>query len=155
MTKLARTLATLVLATSALAGADAATAFAKPKKPQQVVPTGAEDAPNAPAPDPSATLTLEQATSRSSEGLTVVQNPDGSESVDLQGRFQNAMIQAPTKDGGVVTGCATNLDAKRPARRSKAKPTKYQQAVRSGARPLILPAGMGPVLPAPRALEVK
>jgi len=42
---------------------------------------------------------------KSSEGLVEVQNPDGSISMDLQGRFQNVTVARENEDGTVTTSC--------------------------------------------------
>lgn len=45
---------------------------------------------------------------RSTEGLVQVQHPDGSVSVDLQGRFQDVTVARVNKDGSVSQSCVNN-----------------------------------------------
>jgi hypothetical protein len=45
---------------------------------------------------------------KSSEGLVTVQHPDGSVSMDLQGRFQNVAVARVNKDGTVSQSCVDN-----------------------------------------------
>jgi Na+-translocating ferredoxin:NAD+ oxidoreductase RnfG subunit len=45
---------------------------------------------------------------RSSDGLVTVQHPDGSMSMDLQGRFQNVTVARVNKDGTVSQSCVNN-----------------------------------------------
>jgi hypothetical protein len=49
----------------------------------------------------------------SAEGLTVVKEPDGSLSLDHQGRFQNVTIAKMNRDGSVSTECVTNAEQAR------------------------------------------
>jgi hypothetical protein len=48
---------------------------------------------------------------KSTDGLVQVQNPDGSVSVDLQGRFQNVMLAKKNTDGSVDQACVDNSEA--------------------------------------------
>ena len=110
-----------LLSASATQAADAPEVNAT-QRPQQVLPTGAEDAAQ-PAAFARAAVSaaaseresLEQAlvesTSESDEGLTTVTLPDGSSMVDLQGRFMHVVVATPTEDGGVAIGCHTGEDA--------------------------------------------
>lgn len=50
-------------------------------------------------------LELEQALSRSTEGLVEVHRPDGSVHVNLEGRFQSASVARLNRDGTVETTC--------------------------------------------------
>lgn len=45
---------------------------------------------------------------KSSDGLVTVQHPDGSVSMDLQGRFQNVAVARVNKDGTVSQSCVDN-----------------------------------------------
>lgn len=45
---------------------------------------------------------------KSSEGLVTVQHPDGSVSMDLEGRFQNVAVARVNKDGTVTQSCVDN-----------------------------------------------
>ncbi len=47
----------------------------------------------------------------SAEGLTQVQRPDGSVSMDLEGRFQNVTVAKIEADGSVSQSCVNSLDA--------------------------------------------
>lgn len=48
---------------------------------------------------------------QSTDGLVQVQNPDGSVSVDLQGRFQNIVMAKKNDDGSVSQACVDNSKA--------------------------------------------
>jgi hypothetical protein len=89
--------------------------------PQQVLPTGEEDA-SPRAQDfaarsaQSERLTLEQQlremTSESAEGLVTIRLDDGTIGIDLQGRFQSVLIAKQTEDGRFVVSCHTGEDAR-------------------------------------------
>jgi hypothetical protein len=127
------------LASFAVAGAaHAQTAGQKPAKtqlPSQVIPTGADDAPQAAALARSAAAAqpaqleaeLVQMTSTSSQGLTRVRASDGSTRVDLEGRFMSVAVATPTSDGGVEVSCHTGKQA-------LAK-VKYAREVSAGVLP--------------------
>jgi hypothetical protein len=89
--------------------------------PQQILPTGEEDASPragefASRSAQSAELTVEQRlrqmTSESTEGLVTVRRDDGTIGIDLQGRFQSVLIATPTEDGRFVVSCHTGEDAR-------------------------------------------
>ena len=48
---------------------------------------------------------------KSTDGLVEVQHPDGSVSVDLQGRFQDVVIAKKNDDGSVSAACVDNAEA--------------------------------------------
>ena len=48
---------------------------------------------------------------KSTDGLVEVQHPDGSVSMDLQGRFQNVTLAKKNDDGSVSTACVDNPEA--------------------------------------------
>ena len=48
---------------------------------------------------------------QSSDGLVSVQNPDGSVSMDLQGRFQNVILAKKNSDGTFDQTCVDNAEA--------------------------------------------
>jgi cell division protein FtsI/penicillin-binding protein 2 len=48
---------------------------------------------------------------KSTDGLVQVQNPDGSVSTDLQGRFQNVLMARKNDDGSVSQACVDNPEA--------------------------------------------
>ena len=50
---------------------------------------------------------------RSTEGLKVVHHPNGTQSVDLQGRFQSLAVARANPDGTVSEKCVTNIDEAR------------------------------------------
>jgi hypothetical protein len=96
-------------------------AAAKVQLPQQIQ-TGAEDAAAEAAAAPavaarSAARTaptreqlekqLLEMTSESSEGLTIEKRADGTEAVNLEGRFMSVMIATPAANGGYVLECQT------------------------------------------------
>lgn len=74
------------------------------------------------------TQSLEPSLSHSAEGLTEVHNADGSVSVDLQGRFQDAVLAKVNPDGSVEQRCVeTTKQAEaflkeKPASKTQAKP---------------------------------
>lgn len=89
----------------------------------------------------SLTQSLEPALSHSSEGLTEVRNADGSVSVDLQGRFQDAVLAKVNPDGSVEQRCVSSRKeaeaflkdkaASKPQSKSTARPaTTVPQAVK-------------------------
>lgn len=106
------------LATALALLAPGAVAQEKPKtqRPQQVVPTGAEDAPAA---EPAAARAvqgqlerqLEEMTSRSDEGLRLVKHPNGTQSVDLEGRFMSVAVATPALEGGHAVSCHVGKEA--------------------------------------------
>jgi hypothetical protein len=90
--------------------------------PQQVLPTGAEDAAPAAATfaraaassatsDAALMEQLIESTSESDEGLVEETLADGTVMLDLQERFMSVMVATPTADGGTVVGCHTGDDA--------------------------------------------
>lgn len=94
--------------------------------PQQVLPTGAEDAPavqdarlavplstlgEAAQSEAELTSQLIEMTSESDDGLVVVTLPDGSKSVDLQGRFMSVAMAGKDADGNPIVVCHTGHDA--------------------------------------------
>jgi hypothetical protein len=116
----------VTFAVSGMAQAQEATARpANTQLPQQVVPTGAEDAPaQATAARRAATAApaaaadaaqlereLVRMTSESDQGLTAVKQSDGSVRVDLDGRFMSVLVSTPTSDGGHEVSCHTGKDA--------------------------------------------
>jgi hypothetical protein len=48
---------------------------------------------------------------QSTDGLAEVKHPDGSVSMDLQGRFQDVVIAKKNDDGSVSTACVDNAEA--------------------------------------------
>ena len=48
---------------------------------------------------------------QSSDGLVSVQNPDGSVSMDLQGRFQNVILAKKNSDGSLDQTCVDNAES--------------------------------------------
>ena len=64
----------------------------------------------APAADKAADADLQRMLRRDSEGLVEIIHPDGSASIDLQGRFMNASLARLGADGEVETICTTDHD---------------------------------------------
>jgi hypothetical protein len=93
--------AALALASGAATPADAAKREKK-QKPRQVHPTGEEDAKVPSVAELQAEVALGQMTSRSDEGLTVVQHENGMASMDLEGRFMSVMV---AKEGATGAQC--------------------------------------------------
>lgn len=101
------------LTMAALFGLSAVAAAQKPgkQKPRQVPQTGVETtAPATPA-EALGEAQLEQMTSRSSAGLVERFHPDGTVSMDLQGRFMSVMVAGRTADGGEAVACQTGQAA--------------------------------------------
>ena len=48
---------------------------------------------------------------KSTDGLVQTQHPDGTVSIDLQGRFQNVMLAKKNDDGSVSQACVDNAEA--------------------------------------------
>jgi hypothetical protein len=126
-----------------LGGSALAQDKAKVQLPQQVLPTGEEDA-AAPAAAARSTLSatsaatdkqrLEQQlldmTKESTEGLKVVRRADGSRAMDLQGQFMSVAIATPAKNGGYVLSCQTGESAVEHA--------KHAHDVETGKAPKVL-----------------
>ena len=53
---------------------------------------------------------LKNLVSQSTEGLVQVRRANGMVSMDLQGRFQSALLARKEADGSIVQGCVDNLD---------------------------------------------
>lgn len=53
---------------------------------------------------------LKNLVSQSTEGLVQIRRANGTVSVDLQGRFQSALVARKEADGSIVHGCVDNLD---------------------------------------------
>src|SRR4051812_44798882 len=54
---------------------------------------------------------LRQEINQSTDGLVQVKEPDGSVSMDLQGRFQNVTVARVNDDGTISEGCVDNAQA--------------------------------------------
>jgi hypothetical protein len=141
--RVSRTLLALGVGLALMSGAALAQdKAANVQLPQQVLPTGAEDAVAAPAPaarslarsaTPSQEELIQQLvkmTSESDEGLTVEQRANGVEAINLKGQFMSVAIATPAANGGYVLGCATGEDAVAHA--------KHAQAVEAGKEPKVL-----------------
>lgn len=51
---------------------------------------------------------IKEVLNQSTEGLKPVKHADGSETIDLQGRFQNVAVAKKTADGAVTQSCVDN-----------------------------------------------
>lgn len=131
----------LVLAVAATAVATAEPQKPKRGRPHHVVPTGADDAPGAPAPDAAAEAELEAMTSRSAVGLTSTPLVGGGVMLDLDGRFMNVALAT---EGG--TTCHTGATA---VAKSKAARKRTKGKAKSKAR-----GRRAPVIPTVGGLEV-
>lgn len=127
----------LVVVVLLVAGGPAIADNTKPKRgrPHQVPPTGADDAPGV-TPDAAAEAELEQMTNRSSVGLTVVTRADGTQVVDLEGRFMSVAVSTPS-GASCHTGAAVKTAVKK-ARKAKGK-TKAKSAARPAPAPALVP----------------
>jgi len=129
MTHIGRTLiAALVLAfaTVAMTGAEAAPGKEK-RRHQQVMPTGAEDAPAkaakslaAPAADPGEAL-VEHSTRKDTVGLYEEVLPDGSISVNLDDRFHSVARLVQNDDGTTQVVCGDQPQAPKKTKGKVAK----------------------------------
>lgn len=54
---------------------------------------------------------LKELVNQSADGLTSVRHPDGTVSMDLQGRFQNVAVARKADDGAVSQACLDNLES--------------------------------------------
>ena len=54
---------------------------------------------------------LKKMLNKSADGLTQVQNEDGSTSMDLNGRFRNVVVASETEDGKLSMSCVDNPKA--------------------------------------------
>lgn len=54
-------------------------------------------------------MALKKYLNRSSQGLTVRTHPNGAQSVDLQGRFQNVSLAKVDSDGSASEKCVTSM----------------------------------------------
>lgn len=118
------------------------------QRPSQFVPTGAEDAVRVGEDDGS--RKVDSITSEATEGLTVVKRADGTQMVDLQGRFQHVLKANHTHDVACdVDGTLVGADGK-PV---KAWIPKRGRGVRLDVKPLKAPLPVA-TKQAP-ALEVK
>jgi hypothetical protein len=86
----------------------AAIAFAQEgqrRRPEQVAPTGAEDAAKPTAEDEAGSKLIDAMTSESTKGLTFEHRADGTIGLDLQGRFMNVLTASVGKDGRIEVFC--------------------------------------------------
>jgi hypothetical protein len=60
---------------------------------------------------------------KSTDGLVEVQHPDGSVSVDLQGRFKNVVLAKKNDDGSISTACVDSPEAASAFLNSERTPT--------------------------------
>ena len=115
-----RVLGTLLLtAFGVLTVGSVADAQTRKQRPRQVVPTGEEDAPKSAA-DGQRERQLEQElarmTSQSDEGLVVVKRDNGTETIDLQGRFMSIAVAVENPEGGYDASCHESTQAVEKAR---------------------------------------
>lgn len=99
---------------------------AKKGKPQQVVPTGKEDAPVPLTPaEIEGEANLERMLDRTTEGLQVIRLDNGVELVDLEGRFMHVSTVLQRGDGSAVKSCVSSkldLQKAKEAARTSRKP---------------------------------
>lgn len=119
--------AVLLAAFGMLALGGTADAQARKRRPRQVVPTGEEDAPARGAAAAALELREQQLeqelarmTSRSDKGLRITRRSNGTETVDLQGRFMSVVVAAPLAGGGHDVSCQSGPEAVARARRAPA-----------------------------------
>jgi len=124
LSRAARLLAAATALAVGVAGASPAQAAPgdksnKKQKPRQVHPTGEEDAKAPTAVELQGEAALEQMTSRSTEGLAVVQHENGMTSMDLDGRFMSVMVAVTRKDGTKAGTCVDSHDKLAKARKAR------------------------------------
>jgi hypothetical protein len=97
----------------ALFGFSAIVAAQKPakQKPRQTPQTGVEDVTPVTVDQAEGEALLDRMISRSSEGLVEVVHPNGSVSMDLQGRFMSVMLATPLNGGGHSAACVVGHEA--------------------------------------------
>ena len=113
-----------------------ADAQSRKQRPRQVVPTGKEDAPKSAA-ERQRERQLEQElaamTSQSDKGLAIVKHDNGTETVDLQGRFMSVAVAVENPEGGYDTSCHDTAQAVEKARHTpstrKASPAPAKKPV--------------------------
>jgi hypothetical protein len=100
----------VVLGLAMLTPAQAAQDEKKEKKgkPQQVVPTGREDAAPATAAEAAGEALVERMVDRTVEGLRSYQYDDGTVGVDLDGRFMHVSVVSRRPDGSLAVSCVGN-----------------------------------------------
>lgn len=78
-----------------------------------------------PTPEEMQALTqgMEESLSRSTEGLEIVDHPEGYQSVDLQGRFMNLTIAKRKADGTIVKACVSNIEEAKAFLKADATPS--------------------------------
>ena len=153
--------ASLAMATGVHAQ-EAASKPANTQLPQQVLPTGAEDAPAAPAAAARAALPSQAAaaaqkeqlerelvemTSESTAGLVPVKRPDGRVQVNLQDRFMSVAVATPTSDGKTEVNCYTGQAAVAAVQRA--------EDIAAGKVPKPAPSVSAPAPSVPTVLEEK
>ena len=82
-----------------------------PPQPRQILMTGAEDSRPTTARDIAGMEDLLRMIDRSSEGLEIVQHPDGRESINLRGRFMSLAIARPQPDATQPVSCLVGTEA--------------------------------------------
>ena len=122
----------------------AGTAFDQEKarqRPQQLPPTGAEDSVQPSPEDEQGLRNLDAMTSRSIEGLTFEERPDGTIGLDLAGRFMHVLTAAPNKTGHLDVACHTggNASSKGATAVKPWRPVRGQTPHRLDVKPLKAP----------------
>ena len=98
----------VLLALLALALYPGATAQAQGQQQNQ---PAAQVSPLTPAEAQTLAEGLKPLVNQSTEGLVQVQRPDGSVSMNLEGRFQNVIVAKKEADGTVSQSCVNNADS--------------------------------------------
>src|SRR5262245_21356515 len=107
MTTAIRSLVAFLLAIAWVLTGTADAQDAARRRPEQIPRTGAEDSAQPTPEEEAAARFLDAITSRSTEGLTFEQRPDGTIGLDLQGRFMHVLRATPGKDGHLGISCHT------------------------------------------------
>jgi hypothetical protein len=144
MTTLRLGIACALLWAGTAAAQDAAPAT---QLPQQILPTGEEDASSravgfaataAEMARQSEEESLRQMTDDSVEGLETVRRADGTVGMNLAGRHMHVMIAKPTDDGNYVVSCHVGEDARKHAHEAKEMITGKQPKLKKAPEPIIV-----------------
>jgi len=120
------------LTIAAVVGSAGTLAAQKPdkQKPHQVRQTDAQPPAPASAESIAADALLEEMTSQVSDDLVVIGHPDGTISMDLQGRFMSVMLVKANADGSQTVACEAGHEALADAlaKHAPTTPSKSQAA---------------------------
>ena len=144
--------AVLVTAALVIAAATAGAQEGQRRRPEQIAPTGAEDAARPTAEDEAGTTRVDAMTSESTKGLTFEHRADGTIGRDRRGRCMNVLTASVGKDGRMEVSCHKGGDGS-PATLAAVEPwnpVRGQTLNRLDVKPLKAPIVVAPrTAPAP------